>query len=63
VGKITKAEGIDLLKKAKAKMARATTKDETLAILKEAGSAVGYAPAYRCLVAGTEPENSIKWED
>lgn len=60
--KITKEEGIKVLKDAKAKMAKATTKDETLEILKDAGSQVGYAPAFRCLIAGVEPDKSIKWE-
>lgn len=59
--KITKAEGVEILKEAKAKLGKATTKDETLAVLKDAGSKVGYAPAMRCLVAGVEPDNAIKW--
>ncbi|MFA7101314.1 MAG: hypothetical protein WC196_06245 [Bacilli bacterium] len=61
MGKITKDEGIKALKDAKAKLAKASTKDETLAVLLEAGQAVGYSPAMRCLVAGKEPEQSIKW--
>lgn len=59
--KITKAEGVEILKDAQKKLQKATTKDETLAVLKDAGSKVGYAPAMRCLVANVEPDNAIKW--
>jgi hypothetical protein len=30
-------------------------------LLKEAGERVGYAPAFRCLVIGMSPEDSVKW--
>jgi len=50
------------LKEAKSKLETATTKQETLGILKDAGGAVGYKPAFRALVAGVEPEKSVKWE-
>ena len=62
MGKLTKEEGIAILREAKSKLDKATTKDEALGILKEAGGQVGYKPAFRALIAGVEPENSIKWE-
>ncbi|MDD2731423.1 MAG: hypothetical protein PHW33_04865 [Candidatus Portnoybacteria bacterium] len=58
---MTKAEGVKALEDAKGKLAKASSRDETLAILLEAGKAVGYSPAMRCLVAGKAPEESIKW--
>ena len=32
-----------------------------LEIIEQAGDKVGYAPAFRCLVKGLEPEESIRW--
>jgi len=61
MGNMTRDEGIKALKDAQGKLAKASTKDETIAVLAEAGKAVGYAPAMRCLVAGKAPEDSIKW--
>ena len=29
--------------------------------LREAGKTVGYTPAFRCLVNGQAPEDSIRW--
>lgn len=58
---MTRAEALVALEEAKGKLAKATTKDETLAALREAGDAAGYAPAMRCLVAGKSPEDSIRW--
>ena len=34
---------------------------ELLKILLETGEAVGYTPAFRCLVKGLSPEESIRW--
>lgn len=59
--KLTKEEGIEILKKAEIEMAKAKTKEDVLGCLRAAGDAVGYAPAMRCLVAGNFPENSIRW--
>jgi hypothetical protein len=58
---LTKQEGIELLEKSKVMMAEAKTKDEAIAVLQSAGSAVGYKPAMRVLVYGTEPDKAIKW--
>ena len=30
-------------------------------VLREAGAKVGSAPAFRCLVMGLEPEQSVRW--
>ena len=30
-------------------------------LLEETGDAIGYTPAFRCLVKGLEPEQSIRW--
>lgn len=49
------------LTNAKAKLDVATTRDEALAILKEAGKAAAYSPAFRCLIMGMSPEDSIRW--
>ncbi len=35
--------------------------DEVMVILRETGTKVGYTPAFRCLVMGLEPEQSIRW--
>jgi hypothetical protein len=59
----TKEEAIAVLEVAEAKMKMATTKEEALAILKETGTEVGYTPAYRCLVMGKRPAESIHWKN
>ena len=59
--KLTREEGIQILKDAETEMAKAKTKEDAIGVLRKAGDAVGYAPAMRCLVAGNIPENSIKW--
>ncbi len=58
----TKEEAIKVLEVSQAKMVEAKTKDETLAVLKEAGDEVGYKVAFRCLVAGLSPDKAIKWK-
>ncbi len=61
MSKITREEGVAALAQAQKDLADSSTKEETLAVLKEVGKQVGYAPAFRCLVSGTEPEQSIRW--
>ena len=61
MGKLTREEGIAILEKAQAEMAKAKTKEDVIGCLRAAGDAVGYAPAMRCLVAGNYPENSTRW--
>lgn len=34
---------------------------DALDILLETGNKIGYAPTMRCLVAGLDPEQSIRW--
>ena len=31
-------------------------------ILRETGNKVGYTPAFRCLIKGVSPEQSIRWQ-
>ena len=38
-----------------------TTKEEFIVVLQETGDRIGYAPAFRCLVKGLEPEESVRW--
>ena len=57
----TKEEAVKVLEVSQAKMAEAKTRDEALEILREAGKEVAYTPAFRCLVMGKTPEESIKW--
>jgi len=58
----TKDEAVKVLEVCKAKMDEAKTRDEAVEILKEAGKEVGYTPAFRCLVMGKTPEESIRWK-
>ena len=37
------------------------TKAEFIKTLADTGQMVGYTPAFRCLVMGLEPEQSIRW--
>lgn len=41
--------------------ARTNNLVDYLKILRETGDKIGYAPAFRCLVKGLEPEDSIRW--
>lgn len=59
----TKTEAIQILEVAKAKMDEASTKDEALDILREAGQEVAYTPAFRCLVMGVPPDKSVRWQE
>lgn len=61
MGNYNKTEAVEILQVAKAKMDAATTKEEALAVLKEAGHEVSYTPTFRCLVMGVAPEQSIGW--
>lgn len=59
--RITRDEAERLLTNQRDLMEDAMTKEEAMVILKRAGQAVGYAPAFRCLVMGVEPSESIRW--
>jgi len=58
---VQRENAIFALIEAQSKMAEATTKEQVLAIMKEAGKAATYTPTFRCLVMGMSPEESIKW--
>lgn len=60
--KLDRQDAIYTLVEAKEQMEKAATKAETLDVLKRAGSCVGYAPAFRALVAGVPPENAVRWQ-
>jgi hypothetical protein len=59
---MSKEDAIQFLHEAKERLSQAKTKEETLAVLGDAGSQVGYTPAFRALVAGVAPEDSIRWK-
>ena len=56
-----KQEAIYTLVEAKEQMDKANTKAEVLDLLDRTGTAVGYAPAFRALVKGLEPEKSVRY--
>ena len=58
---ITREEAIQFLTMQRDLAHDSLTKDEFITILLETGEKVGYAPAFRCLVKGLEPEQSIRW--
>jgi hypothetical protein len=57
---LTLDEQITALETSKLLMTTAKTKEETIAILASAGSAVGYKPAFRALVMGKSASESIR---
>jgi len=60
---MTREEAIQYLTMQRDFFEMAATPETKLAleILKEAGKQVGYTPAFRCLVMGLDPEESIRW--
>ena len=60
---LTRGEAIQILTMHRDLMEEATTKELAMKILEECGDKVGYTPAFRCLVKGLEPEESIRWRD
>uniref|UniRef100_A0A6M3JXB0 Ig-like domain-containing protein n=2 Tax=viral metagenome TaxID=1070528 RepID=A0A6M3JXB0_9ZZZZ len=58
---LTREEAIQILTRQRDFADDAKTKDEYMKVLEEAGDIVGYAPAFRCLVKGQEPEVAIRW--
>ena len=61
IEQMTREEAVKYLTMQRDWMVEATTKERVLEILLETGKAIGYAPAFRCLVAGLEPEEAIRW--
>lgn len=59
---LTREEAVDILTMARDLMADAMDDaKKVLNIIEQAGNRVGYTPAFRCLVKGLEPEESIRW--
>ena len=61
MAKLTREQGIELLEASKEQLAKTEGKEQAFEVLLLAGQSVGYAPAFRCLVAGNSPESSIRW--
>lgn len=59
--RITREEAIQYLTKQRDLAEVELRKDEFIKLLLEAGETIGYTPAFRCLVKGLEPEESIRW--
>lgn len=51
----------DLLADAMAAIPDKTYIARVVKTIEETGDTIGYAPAFRCLVKGLSPEESIKW--
>jgi hypothetical protein len=58
---LTRADAVHILNELGRELSGASTKAQVLNILQRAGTAVGYKPAFRCLVKGETPEESIHW--
>lgn len=63
MAKITAEQAIQYLHEAKIQMDTITTWEMARLQLQMAGREVGYKPAFRCLVMGITPENSVRWEE
>ena len=61
--RITREEAIQYLTKQRDMAMEAQEVFQFKAILQETGETIGYTPAFRCLVKGLEPEESIRWKD
>ena len=57
-----KQDAVYTLVEAKEQMEKASTKEEALDVLRSAGNVVGYAPAFRALVTGVEPDKAVRWK-
>lgn len=58
---MTREEAIQYLTMQRDLLDEVASAAEFKAILSETGSKVGYTPAFRCLVKGQDPEQSIRW--
>lgn len=61
--RITREEAVQYLTKQRDMAMEAQEVFQFKAILLETGETIGYTPAFRCLVKGLEPEESIRWKD
>ena len=62
--RLTREEAIQYLTMQRDLLAEAVATNDTakvLNIIEQTGDLIGYAPAFRCLVKGLEPEESIRW--
>lgn len=62
--RMTREEAIQYLTMAKDMFddaVEANNTHEAVKVLRNAGEKVGYTPAFRCLVKGMDPEQSIRW--
>ena len=63
--KITREEAVQYLTMAKDMFVDAVESNnvhQAVKVLETAGDKIGYAPAFRCLVKGLEPEESVRWK-
>ena len=58
---LTREEAVDFLTMQRDLMDDAKDKTTVIRVLRETGERIGYAPAFRCLVKGLSPEQSIRW--
>ena len=58
---MTREEAVQYLTMQRDLIESAETIAEFSRILEETGDKIGYAPAFRCLVKGLDPEQSIRW--
>lgn len=58
---ITKEEAIQFLTMQQDLANDTETKQQFIDILLDTGVRIGYAPAFRCLVRGQTPKESIRW--
>lgn len=61
--KLTRTEAIAKLHRFVFDLEQVTDKYQALQVVREAGVAVGYTPAFRCLVMGQRPEDSVRWKE
>ena len=58
---LSRAEAVDILTMARDLLDDTQSLVDYKRILLETGEKIGYAPAFRCLVKGLEPEESVRW--
>ncbi|KKL04145.1 hypothetical protein LCGC14_2619040 [marine sediment metagenome] len=58
---ISREEAIQVLTMYQDLASDAETKERFIEVLADAGRAIGYAPAMRCLVMCVSPEDAIRW--
>lgn len=61
MAKLTRDQAVELLEASKKQLEQETDVKKAFEVLLLAGQSVGYAPAFRCLVAGNPSESSVRW--